>query len=106
MRLNRRLRRVTASLAVPVLCAAGAAYFGLFAVTGDNGLLAWVRLTHEAELREADLAAIRAEREALERRVALLDPDATDKDLLDERARSEFRLVHPNEVVIVRKPRP
>jgi len=50
--------------------------------------------------REAQLAALEAEREALKNRVALLHPDHADPDMVGELLRSQLNVVHPNEVVI------
>ena len=46
------------------------------------------------------LAAVEAERSTLERRVDLLRPDHLDRDMLDERARSQLNLAAPNDIVI------
>ncbi|MFW6300028.1 MAG: FtsB family cell division protein [Oceanicaulis sp.] len=51
---------------------------------------------------EAELAAVRARRLALEDRVARLSEDAAgvDVDYLEERVRDELRFAHPHEVVV------
>lgn len=84
----------------PVLAVSLAGYFAYHLVEGDRGLLAWLRQTQQIQVAKAELAAAEAERQALDRRVALLRPDHLDPDMLDERARSALNLVAPDERVI------
>ena len=73
---------------------------GGFAIAGPSGLLAWSENLRVLDQREAQLAALEAEREALKNRVALLHPDHADPDMVGELLRSNLNVVHPNEVVI------
>ena len=73
---------------------------GGFAIAGPSGLLAWSENLRVLDQREAQLAALEAEREALKNRVALLHPDHADPDMVGELLRSQLNVVHPNEVVI------
>ncbi|QYJ06111.1 septum formation initiator family protein [Qipengyuania flava] len=73
---------------------------GGIAIAGPSGLLAWSENLRLLDQRQAQLAEIEAEREALENRVALLHPDAADPDMVGELLRSQLNVVHPNEVVI------
>lgn len=43
-----------------------------------------------------------AERQELERRVALLRPESLDPDMIDERARASLNVVQPQELAILR----
>ena len=71
---------------------------GGLAIAGPSGLLAWSENLRLLDQREAQLAE--AEREALENRVALLDPNHADPDMVGELLRSQLNVVHPDEVVI------
>lgn len=73
---------------------------GGFAIAGPSGLLAWSENLRLLDQRKAQLAALEVERESLENRVALLDPDAADPDMVGELLRSQLNVVHPDEVVI------
>ncbi|SLN54547.1 FtsB family cell division protein [Oceanibacterium hippocampi] len=92
-------RRVLASL-TPMFCLLAVVYFGYHIIEGDRGLFAYLRLKHEIDTASHTLAVVTAEREKLERRVALLHPDGLDIDLLDERARATLGLSHPDDAVI------
>jgi cell division protein FtsB len=78
------------------------AYFGYFALYGSHGIVRYVELSHAVTLKSAELAAIEAERSALERRVSMLRTESIDPDLLEERARDSLGLTEPGEVVILR----
>ena len=61
-----------------------ALYFGYHAVVGSRGLLAWRQLNHDIAAAEQELAAVHAERQALEDKVYRLRPASLDPDLIDE----------------------
>ena len=73
---------------------------GGLAIAGPSGLLAWSENLRLLDQREAQLAQLEAEREALENRDALLHPDHADPDMVGELLRSQLNVVHPDEVVI------
>ena len=91
---------------VRALPAAGAllllAYFGYHAFHGNYGLFAYGRLSQQAQALQADAAALKADRRALEARVGLMRPDQLDVDWLDEEARRSLGYLHPNDVVVIR----
>ena len=97
--LKKRARHVAA----PVLGACLMGYFGYHLVQGDRGVLAWLRLTNELREAQAESAAVREQRDALERRVSLLRPDSLDRDLLDERARATLNVALPNEIILLKR---
>jgi cell division protein FtsB len=102
MMIVREIRRRAHYIAGPVFGVSLAFYFAYHLVQGDRGLLAWVRLSQQiAEAQELQ-ASVHAERDALDRRVALLRSDHLDRDMLDERARATLNLAGPNEIVILR----
>jgi cell division protein FtsB len=99
---SRRLRRWAGVVIGPALGIMLTAYFAFNLVIGDRGLLAWRRLTEQIQTENTHLAALQAERKALDRKVSDLSPDHLDPDLLDERVRASLNLIAPNEVVIMR----
>lgn len=94
--VSRKARQVLG----PLMGAAMMAYFGYHAVQGDRGLIAWWNLRYELEKTESDLAAVTAEKQALEHRVALLRPQSLDRDMLEERARLMLGVVRPDDLII------
>ncbi len=100
----REMRRRARFLVGPVLGLAATAYFAYNLVEGDRGLRAWVRLNHQVRVAEGNLAAVDAERQALDRRVGDMQPNHVDPDLLDEEVRRTLDLVSPNEIVIPQQP--
>lgn len=62
-------------------------YFCYHAISGDRGLLAFVRANKHVEDLKKEADTVRAERLQLEHRVSLLKPNSLDLDMLDEQAR-------------------
>lgn len=76
---------------------------GGMALAGPSGVLAWGENLSLLEKREAQIVALKAERDELTNIVALLDPDHVDPDLAGELVRKNLNVVHPDEVVITLK---
>ena len=95
------VRRRARHAVLPVACAVVIGYFSYHSIEGDRGLVAWLQLNQEIARTEAELHAIRLERVAIERRVALLEPDGLDRDMLDERARVVLSYARADEVVFL-----
>ncbi|HEV2551477.1 MAG TPA: septum formation initiator family protein [Stellaceae bacterium] len=104
MSILRELRRRARLVVTPVLGVSLVAYFAYHLVQGDRGFIAWLRLNQEVREAKVTLAAVTAERETIEHRVSLLRPEHLDRDMLDERARSQLNLIGPNETVIFTAP--
>ena len=100
MRLVDEFRRRVRAVSGPVLAVSLVCYFAYNLFAGDRGLLAWLHLNQELRDAQATYSAVHADRQNLERRVALLRPEHIDPDMLDERARAVLQLVGPNEIVI------
>lgn len=87
----------------PTVFIAGAiAYLGYHALEGDSGLYSyWVTLSRIAET-ESELDLARAERIALEDKVARLSPESGELDLdyVEERAREVLNFAHPDEIIV------
>lgn len=91
---------------LPAACIALAALLGVRAATGENGVMAWRAAQAERAVVAQRAAAVKAEKAALEHRVALLDPRHVDPDLADELVRRNLGVVRPDEVVIPLSPAP
>jgi cell division protein FtsB len=100
MSILREIRRRARLIVGPVLGISLCGYFAYHMVEGERGLAAWLRLSQELRQAKATLASAEAERATLERRVNLLRPEHMDRDMLDERARSQLNMAAPNEIVI------
>ena len=98
-----RIRQRLGGLVAPTVCTLGVVYFGYHAVQGDRGLIAYAQLGLDVSRVEAELALIREQRKAMERKVALLHPDHIDPDMLDQQARLILGLAHPDELVVFQK---
>lgn len=103
MVINRTVVRWQRAVLVAVLTAGTIAYFGWHAYHGNYGIFARERLDVRVADLERELAEVRAERQAMERRVALLKAQSLDPDILEERARESLGLAHPNDVVILQR---
>ena len=88
---------------IPAICITATLYFGYYGVMGPRGLLAWSHAEADLTVAQGELAKIRAEREALQHRITLLDERALDPDLLEEVARGLLLQGHPNEVAVPRE---
>lgn len=86
---------LTQSLALVALLVLGA-----IGVAGPSGLLAWGENARMLEQRQAEIVRLTAERDQLKNRVALLDPQHADPDLVGELLRSNLNMAHPDELVI------
>jgi cell division protein FtsB len=100
-RLSDRLHRLEARHWLVLFAYGLAIYFGYHAMIGSRGLLAWRQLSRDIEASEQDLAAVRAERQALEEKVRRLRPGSLDPDLIDELARRQLSLAGPSDVIIL-----
>jgi cell division protein FtsB len=76
------------------------AFFGGYAVTGPNGVLAYGDYKRQLEHKRAVLAQLEHRRAILANRVNLLDPRHADPDMVDELARKQLNVVHPDEVIV------
>jgi cell division protein FtsB len=87
------------STAVSLGLGAAILYLGAHAVTGHQGLLAYMDVQAEERALEANVAALEREEAALEQRAARLRPQSLDLDYLDERARITLAAGDPDEIV-------
>src|ERR1700733_14997553 len=95
------MRRRARFLVGPLLGAALTSYFVYHTIEGDRGLRAWRDISQQLRVANDALATVDAERDALAHKVAGLDPNHVDPDLLDQQIRQNLDLVAPNEIVIM-----
>ena len=105
MKLRRRVSRCVNLMLLPAICCAISGYFGYNFLFGDRGLIAWRGTQDELTTARHVLGQMRAEREALQHRISLLDDDAIDPDLLDEVAHTVLLETRPGEVAVPREKR-
>lgn len=94
------IRRHARNAIGPLLGAAAVVYFGVHAVQGDRGLLAWVQVRQEIAKAEVVAQEVAADRADLEHRVSLLRNDSLDTDMLEERARIMLSMAQPEDLII------
>ncbi len=73
---------------------------GGLALAGPYGVLSWGENLARLDQREARIATLQAERNELKNRVALLDPNHADPDLVTELLRENLNVAHPDEYVL------
>jgi cell division protein FtsB len=100
-----RLRAAITAVGLYVTAALLIGYFGIHAYTGAHGLKAKQDLAQQMDELSKELARLKVERASWEHRVSLLRSDRIDPDMLDERARAMLDYAHPNDLVLMRKPR-
>lgn len=100
------IRRHARNALGPLLGVAGVVYFGVHAMQGDRGLMAWAQVRQEIAKAEIAAQEISAEKADLEHRVALLRNDSLDLDMLEERVRLMLNLTRQDEKLISLPPLP
>lgn len=76
------------------------AFFGIYAVVGSNGALAYGDYQRLLAKKQQQLADLKQKQTVLANRVQLLDPNKVDPDMADELTRKQLNVVNPNEVVV------
>ena len=73
---------------------------GGLALAGPYGVLSWGENLALLEQHHERIETLEAQRAELQNRVALLDPDHADPDLVTELLRQNLNVAHPDEYVI------
>ena len=76
------------------------AFFGFHTIAGGRGILARPELERNISLAEEELELLARKKAFLEQRIALLNQDEVNADILSETARGEVGLYAPNDVII------
>lgn len=87
------------SSALSIGLGAAILYLGAHAVTGHQGLVAYVDLQAQERTLEQRAASLEDEHAALEARAARMRPETLDLDYLDERARVTLAAGDSEEIV-------
>jgi len=87
-------------LIVMIVCMGLLGYFSWHGYYGPRSFDHRDALTAKAEVLDAKVTEIRGERQALERRVALMRPQSIDPDMLEELARSTLDFGKPGEIIV------
>ncbi len=97
---RRWLRAGLIALALYTVAGAVIGYFGVNAYSGNRGLRAKQDLDEQIAQLNGELAGLKAERAAWERRVLLLRSGSIDPDMLDERARTLLNYADPRDLTL------
>ena len=100
MVVRTRVRAILFPIAFYVVLGVASGYLVWGAWNGERGLKTKVEYATQMRDLTAELKGLQAEREAWERRVALMRSDAVDRDLLDEEARAVLDRVGKNDLVV------
>lgn len=99
------LRTILRRAGPPALGLSVIGFFGAYAVTGPNGILAYGDYKAELARKQVELAQLRQRQAVLQNRVRLLDPRHADPDMVDELAHKQLGVVHPDEMIVPLKKR-
>ena len=96
-------RRRFVQAIVPVLGLGALVYLGFHFFEGERGLKASWSVDQRLTKAKAQYEKLRAERQRMESRVAMLREGSLNRDMLDERLRKMLNVVEPGEIVILYK---
>ena len=100
MVVRTRARAFLYPLAFYVVLGVASSYLVWGAWNGERGLKTKTEYASQMQALDAELQALRGERETWQRRVALMRSDAVDRDLLDEEARAVLDRVGKNDLLV------
>jgi cell division protein FtsB len=98
---RKRLRSFLTALGLYVMAAMLIGYFGINAYSGNRGLKAQQDIDQQIVSLTAELERLQLEQAQWERRVALLQSDKLDPDMLDESAHRLLDYSDPNELTLM-----
>lgn len=76
-------------------------YLLFHALSGERGVMAWFRASHELEMLNSELSRVQQERAELEANIGLMRDESLDLDMLEERARETLGYAAPEEAMIL-----
>ena len=101
MATRQRRNSILRQLMLPSFFVLLTCYFVFHALHGGYGVYALVDMKARSDALEADLLALRLEREAEEHRIALFRAATLDPDMMGERARTYMNVAHRDEIIIL-----
>lgn len=78
-------------------------YFVYHIFQGERGVISWFVLSKKVQDEEEKLKQLLVQKEQIERRVSLLNPNSIDLDLLEELARKLLNYSKKNEIIVYDK---
>lgn len=101
--MSTRLKRpsLLRQLSVTTLLLGSLVYLGFSALTGQFGIESKEQLLEDIQVLSAEKARLAARIEDYNKRIALLDPQRLDPDMLTERARISLSMAHPNDILVI-----
>jgi cell division protein FtsB len=102
MRIKRSVTRFFSVLVVPAVSLAVVSYFGAYAIWGNRGVLALEDTQAQLGIQQQQLSQVQDSRGRLEHRIALMEKDGADPDLVEELARTQLMDGGPNQVAVPR----
>ncbi|MGO8800350.1 MAG: FtsB family cell division protein [Roseiarcus sp.] len=100
MVVRTRARAILFPIVFYVVLGVASGYLVRGAWNGERGLKTKAEDAAEMQGLESELKQLQAERQSWERRVALMRPEAVDRDLLDEEARAVLDRVGKNDLLV------
>ncbi|MGL4314360.1 MAG: FtsB family cell division protein [Sphingomonas sp.] len=94
------IRTILRRAGPPALGLSVIGFFGAYAIVGTNGIMAYGDYKRELAHKQAELAQLKQREAVLQNRVRLLDPHHADPDMVDELARKQLGVVHPDEMIV------
>ena len=93
-----------ATTAAPYIIAGLSLFYFLFhMISGDRGLVSYIRAKSEYKLLSTELSLVNATNAALENKINLLKDDSVDYDMLEEQAIKTLGLARKGDIVIFLK---
>jgi cell division protein FtsB len=102
MRIKRSVTRIFTVLIVPAISLAVVGYFGTYAIWGNRGVLALEDTQAQLGVKQQQLAELQSNRQRLEHRIALMEKNGGDPDLVEELARTQLMDGANNQVAVPR----
>ena len=101
MVVRTRLRAFLIPFVLCIVSGAAGSYFVWHAMNGERGLKAKAAYKAQLHALEGELSGLVAERQRYERRVAMIQTESVDRDLLEEQARLILGRVGRNDLVVM-----
>lgn len=99
--MQRDIKRRFSQAIAPAVAIALMGYFIYHVIQGDRGILAWLQLTQELDVAQAELTELQSRRQRLEGKVKGLRPESLNRDLLEQQVRQFLGYSHPDEMVVI-----